>query len=86
MELNLVFLGVDFSADSTHPRARLRLAADEATLPTHMAVPRVEISIPLTNAHLALPIAAIASQTRQAARQFVNQQAIEDWVMQAPQP
>jgi hypothetical protein len=85
MELNLVFLGVEFSADSTHPRAKLRLVADAATVPEHLAVPRVDISLPLTNAHLALPIGELASRTRQAARQFVNPEAIADWVQQAQQ-
>lgn len=86
MDLHFSFLGIELAADGMHARAKVRAQPDEADVPAGLAVPRIDITVPLTTGHLALPTAGLAAQTLQAARRFVNPQAVADWVRQAQQP
>ena len=77
MELEYFFNGIELR-DGLYPRARVMVMAKVGTLPADMALPRIDITLPI--GHLEAPTGELAQAALQAARQLLNEQALSDWV------
>jgi hypothetical protein len=79
MELVFTFTGIH-TGEGLYPRACIAVTAADADVPTTLAQPRIDITLPLSAKTLDAPYPAVAAAALHTARQLLHGSALADWL------